>query len=412
MIYIIKMAFRNVGRNRRRSFLAAVSVALSVMLIVFMQGLIGGTMSSMVRNYTKNETGHVRITTRGFQEKQRFSPVTENLESPQELIRQIKEDPEINAHVTQITERIRFGTLISNDGKNKGAAVVAGDPEEEKSLLMLDRSVKPGGGYLRDERDIILGSKLADALGYSVGDTVNVVTQASDYSLNLRNFVVAGLFETGMNALDESVAHIALADAKNLLRMGSSTQQIILMLDDHRKADEVAGLIRSKFQNRSLAVTPWTRIGDYGNIVRMSQTVYQFVYALIAALGAFIIGNIMIMVVMERRKEIGILKSMGLKRREIMGLFMSEGIVLGVIGSLFGIIPGGIIVAYFHFNGMDFSSMMSSFKMPLDNVIYFTLEPQQFLKVTILAVAVSALVSLSPSLKASRLSPVEAMKSA
>ncbi|MFW6244911.1 MAG: ABC transporter permease [Fibrobacterota bacterium] len=412
MTYIIRMAIRNVSRNKRRSFLAAVSVALSVMLIIFMQGLIGGTMNSMVKNYTKNETGHIRITTKGFQEKQRFSPVTENLESPREIIRGIRQDPEINAHIVQITERIRFGTLISNDGKSKGANVVAGDPEQEKSLLMLDRSIKPGGSYLENDRDIIMGSKLADALGYSVGDTVDVFTQASDYSLNLRNFIVAGLFETGMNALDESVAHIALGDARNLLRMSSSSQQIILMLDDHRKAEEIAGLIGSKFQNENLAVTPWTKIGDYGNIVKMSESVYQFVYALIACLGAFIIGNILIMVVMERRKEIGILKSMGLKKGEILGLFLSEGTVLGFMGSLCGIVLGGITVAYFHINGMDFSSMMGSFKMPLDNVIYFTLEPIQFVKVMVLAVAVSALVSISPSWKAARLSPVEAMKSA
>ncbi|MFP4679130.1 MAG: ABC transporter permease [Chitinispirillaceae bacterium] len=411
MKYIIKMAIRNVGRNKRRSVLAAVSVALSVMLIVFMQGMIGGVMRSMVRNYTKNETGHIRITTKEYQEKQRFSPVAENLQSPREIIQEIKNDPEIHQHVKQITQRIRFGTLMTNKGKSREAMIVAGDPRKERSLLMLDRSIKEGGRFLQKKREIVLGSKLAAALGYSIGDTVDVVTQASDYSLNLRNLVISGLFETGMNSLDESAAFISLDDAKKLLRMRSSTQQIVLMLDDHRKADRVASLIDTRLQNEDLAVTPWTQIGDYGNIVKMSESTYRFIYALIALLGAFIIGNIMVMVVMERRKEIGIMKSMGLKRKEILGLFLSEGMILGTVGSLFGIVLGGLIVTYFHFKGIDFSSMMNSFRMPLDNVIYFTLNPLGFLKVMLLAAVVSALVSLGPSWKASRLNPVESMKS-
>jgi putative ABC transport system permease protein len=412
MSFIGKLAMRNVGRNKRRSLLAALSVGLAALFIVFMQGMTGGFLDSIVRNYTKSETGHIRITTKKFEEDARFSPVSDNIADPSAVIQRLRADPAVADEIAMVTQRVRFGVLLSNGQKNKSAAALAGDPAAERELLMLHKSIRSGGRYLEGSREMIIGCSLADALGFTLGDTVKVVATGSDHALHMRTFVIVGVFETGLNALDEAVFQIGLDDARALLRMKESAQQIIVMLDDYRRAEAVASSMRANLDADLLAVTPWTAIGDYGKMVDMANRVYTLMYYAVALLGAFIITNILLMVVMERRKEIGIMKSMGFRASEILALFVTEGAILGAAGSACGAALGVAVTAYFHVHGVDFTALSGSFHIPMDNVIYFNLDPANALGVVAMGTAISALVSIGPSRKAARMNAVEAIKSA
>jgi putative ABC transport system permease protein len=411
MFYLAKMAFRNIRRNSRRSFLAVTSVTLSIMLIVSMQGMTGGLLGSMVKNATRNETGHVRITTKKFQDKYRFRPVTENIHAPQAIISIIKNDPLLAPHVTTIAQRITFGVLLSHKGNNKTAQALAGEPAVEKDLLLLSRSILPGGRYIRSERETIIGARLAQSLGYAVGDTMIVVCQGSDYALHLRKFSIVGIFKTGVKTMDDAVFQIPLADAQQLLRTGNTVQQIILMIDNYQNAETLAAALETRLADPELAITPWTKIGDVGNYIKMVSSIFIFMYWGIALLGAFIIGNIMMMIVLERRREIGILKAMGMERREVTVLFLTEGMVLGLIGSVTGIALGIALSAFFHLKGLDLTKMLGSINMPIDNVIYFTISPSGIIQALVIGTVVSAFVSILPSRQASRMNAVEAIKS-
>jgi putative ABC transport system permease protein len=411
MRYLIGLALRNVKRNTRRSLLAGLSVALAVMTIVAMQGMIGGFMGSMVKNYTKNETGHVRISTEEFARKYRFRPVTANLEAPDRIVETITNDPALMKKIRLITERVHFGVLLSHNGNNKTAMALAGDPRTEKDLLLLDKSILPGGRYLQAERETIMGRRMADALGYTVGDTLKVVAQGSDYALHMRKFAIVGLFETGLKALDDAVFQIPLTDAKQMLRMGDDAQQIVIMLHDYGESDEVAAAIRTHVSDPEVVVESWLE-GQYGRFVRMAGSMYFVFYAALALFGSFIIGNIMMMVVLERRHEIGVLKSMGLPRRHILILFLTEGTLLGVAGSIAGAILGAMVCLYFNVNPMDFfAKSMEAVTMPMDSSIRFTLEPLGWLQAVLLGTGVAALLSLLPSWRAAKLHPMEAIKS-
>jgi putative ABC transport system permease protein len=410
MLYILKHAIRNIGRNRRRSILAAVSVALSLMFIVFLHGMINGEMSSMVKNYTKSETGHVRIAHRKFEEKYRFFPVNNYLEHPDDLLKTVRENKKIEHDITTIAERIVFGTLLSNDGNNKTVLAFSGDPEKEKNLLMLNASINEGR-YITSRREAIIGSRVAQSLRYVVGDTIRVMTQASDHSLQLKKFVLVGIFKSGVMTLDDAVMQIHIDDARELLRMGTGTQQIVVMLRDYRKSDKVAETIRASIGDTSIAVTPWTRIGDYYRMVAMMSKMYVWLYLIVGALGAFIISNIMMMVVMERRREIGILKSMGVSRREIMLLFLTEGMMLGLIGSICGTIIGASVVGFFHVKGIDLSFALESMNFPMDTVIRPTLSVGNAMAALTIGTVLAGIMSFLPSRQASRMNAVESIKS-
>jgi ABC-type lipoprotein release transport system permease subunit len=137
----------------------------------------------------------------------------------------------------------------------------------------------------------------------------------------------------------------------------------------------------------------------------------MFIYMVVAFLGAFIISNIMMMVVMERRKEIGILKSMGMTRREILFLFLSEGALLGFTGSACGTLLGWILVLVLGHIGIDLTRMLESMKMPIDNIIYPHVELVNVVGSLFLGTIIAALVSLLPSRKAASMNAIEAIRS-
>ena len=187
------------------------------------------------------------------------------------------------------------------------------------------------------------------------------------------------------------------------------------MLGDNRGADRAARLVSvalAKAGRDGLSAIPWTATGAFADMLGMVSKLYGWIYVIIAFLGAFVIANVMMMVVLERRKEIGILKAMGMPRRDVLGLFLIEGSMLGVAGSAAGVGLGLVACAVFHMTGMDFSAAMAGFSWPMDNIIYTTVNPLAALGLFALGAAVAAVISFLPSRKAATMDPIEAIRSA
>ncbi|MEA2103196.1 MAG: FtsX-like permease family protein [Candidatus Cloacimonadota bacterium] len=410
-MYLLKLAIRNIKRNKRRSLLAIISISIAVLFIVYLKGLIGGFTDSIVKNYTKNETGHIRISTKKFAENSRFYPITDNIENPEKIIEQILSNNEIADNIDLITQRINFGVLINHNGNNEMAVALAGNPELEKNLLMLQKSILPDGKYIENADETIIGYKLAQALNYKLGDQIRVMTSGSDYALHLKKFKIVGIFQSGLNTLDETIFQITLEDAKKLLRMGDQTQQIIIFLKDYRKSDEMALKIRNMLTNENLTILSWTKIGGYYAYVKLAEGIYNWIYFIVALFGAFIIGNIMMMVVFERRKEIGLIRSLGMSAKNVLFLFINEGFILGLIGSLIGSGLGFLLVLFFHYHGIDFSRMMGSLRFPMDNIINFKLSFYGIFMPLALGTVIAALISVAPSYKAAKMKIADSLKS-
>jgi len=414
MNWILDMALRNIRRNKRRTVLAVASIALSVMLMTFMGGFVGGVLENMVRNITKNATGHVRITSLGFEERERFLPVDELIENPSNVIAAISAIPELDGRVMVSTERLLFGTLLSNGNRTKAAFAFSGDCGTEAELLGLKKSVVDGR-YLTGSGETIIGAKLAEDLGLKIGDSLRVVTQGADSGLRLKRFGIVGIFRSGLNQLDREAFQIPVADAKEFLRTDGGVQQIVVMLKDYREAEEASRLIGVAVQalpgSQELSVKPWRQIGEYGGLIGMMEIMYGYIYIVVAFLGAFIITNILMMVVLERRREIGILKALGFRRNKVMGLFLAEGAVMGIMGSAIGAVLGLLLCGVFSVYGFDFSSGMGSLSFPVDPIFYTKFDVLSALKMFVIGVAVSIIVSILPSRRAATMDAVEAMKS-
>jgi putative ABC transport system permease protein len=407
---ILSLALRNTKRNRRRSLLALISIATAMLVIVLMQGFLGGVIESLVRNATRTETGHIRITAGSFEAKKKFLPVTENLKNGEALMHTIANAPCAD-NIDLITERISFPVVLSHEGKTRSAVGIAGDIEKEKRLLELDRAVLPKGRYLAHEREMLIGEKMAAMLGYRLGDTVKVMAQGSDWALHLRKFVVVGIFRTGITTIDKNLFQIGLSDARKLLRMDSASQQILVVLKDYHSSAGIAAQMRREIGDTSVIVTPWTENGFTYQYVKLAGGIYAVIFLCIAFFGAFIIGNIMMMVVMERRHEIGIMKSMGFTPSNIRFLFLSEGIILGGAGSGIGILLGMIIISLVNIHGLDLSAMMAGVEgIAMDMLVNFRISPVNLICIFTLGIGVSALVSALPAKRAAKMNVVDSIR--
>ena len=410
-----QMALRNLGRNKRRTFLAALSVGIAMLIVMFLDGFIGGFVGNMVGNYTKNDVGDVNVATASYRERERFMPVAEYIRDSGAVAETIRSLPALKGRVATVAERIRFGVILSSGSLSKAALCVAGDPETERSLLMLDRSIRAGGSYLSAAGDAIIGAGLAKDLGLAVGDTLKVVTEKADYGLGFKRFRVSGIFATNVNSLDGNLFQVSLADARELLGMEGGATQVLVMLKDNRDAGKAAALVSAALAGtgrQELSTIPWTRSGAFADMLQLLSKMYGWIYAIIAFLGAFVIANVMMMVVLERKTEIGMLKAMGMPRRDILVLFLLEGSMLGVAGSAGGVVLGLVLCGIFSIVGMDFSSAMASFSWPMDNVVYTTVNPVNAFLLFLLGIAVAAIISYLPSRRAASMDPIEAIRSA
>ncbi|GAB1481764.1 ABC transporter permease [Treponema sp.] len=414
MKWLFDMALRNLFRNKRRTILAVSSMLLAVMLMTFLGGIMGGMLNNFVDNITRNDSGHVRITSVDFDQRQRFMPVDANIIDSKAVVAAIQGIPELEGKISLIQERILFGNLLGNGNANKTTLAYAGDPEKERLLLRLDRSITEGR-YIAGSGETILGKKLADDLKLKLGDELKVVATGADYGLHLKKFMIVGLFNSGLKNLDEAVFQVPLADAQNLLRTAGGSQQILVMLKDYTEAETAAALIKTAIAGLKgedeLIVRPWTEIGEYPALVASMESIYNMMYYIVGILGAFIITNIMMMVVLERKREIGILKALGLKKREVLYLFFMEGILMGFIGSFIGATIGFGISLILKNTGMDFSAAMSSINYPINPIIYSTANPLTALQMVAIGTGLSAIVSLLPSRKAAKMNAVDAIKS-
>lgn len=419
---IIEMAFRNIKRNKRRTLLAVISVSLAVMLVVLIQGLVEGLVENIIKNSVKNETGHIRITTIEYFKNINSPIINEVITNPEELIEYITSDKYISNQIQLITTRIKFPVLLQYKGKNKTAFCIAGDIEKERELLMFDKCIVDGE-YLKKEyfkknnkryREVIIGKKLAEILDLKVNNTFSLMLSGADFGIRIPSFFVRGIFSSGLNMLDENVFMINIEDAKYVLRTNGGVHEIFIILKDHKNTQKIReyinNLLSKKDDYKNLIASDWKQTGGWVKMMEQALKIYNFMYLAITFLGTFIIANIMLMIILERKREIGILKSMGFKNSQILLLFTLEGMILGAIGSIFGAILGTLISIPLSIYGLDFSSSMSSMNYPMDNIVKWSINPVGVFSSMILGVFVSLVVSILPSRYATKITPIDALK--
>jgi ABC-type lipoprotein release transport system permease subunit len=405
MLTIWKIAYRDLSRNRRRSILTLVAVALGLGLLVLMAGIVAGELGGIMENSIRLQTGHLQIRAESYEEEKQSLKWEHLLENPQGLADQIK----TVAGVRSAAPVLWASGMLGTREDNVGVRIFGIDTQAETSLPIIE-GLTAGETLSPDDRGgLLIGETLADSLGLSPGDTVNLLVSTADEKPEEAIFTIRGLYSTGVPAYDEATIFLPLDKAQSFTRTEDHASAIILLLDDQDYAATLAPALEAP----QLQVLTWQEMNQVLlDAAQMSTGFMSMLNLVVLAVVAVIIANTLLMAVFERFREMGILASLGMKGRQILAMFMLEALTLGVVGILLGVLVGSIGVGYFAKYGLAIgeTANVGSATMPLSTVIYAEFPTQEMISLSLMSLFITLLAALYPAWLASRLEPIEALR--
>ena len=413
MLTDIKMAWRNIWRNPRRTLLTMLAIAFACVLLVFMLSFQFGSYDTMIDSSVKISTGHLQIQARDYRKDHDIRKV---IPDPQPILRILGRTPRILAYTT----RANAFAMVSSASRTYGVMVVGIQPRSEARVSTLGRIVTQGD-YLSAQPDAqgfygaLAGRLLARNLGLAVGDEVTLLGQGSDGSVAAAVLKVRGIYASGMDELDRSTMHIPLAAFQEIFSMQQAVHEIVLVC---RALSEVPA-IKADLQQRlrGLGDTPPLAVLDWDELlpglrqaISMDLVSGAIFYLILIMVVAFSILNTFLMAIMERTHEFGVMMAIGTRPARLTRLVMAESAGMTLIGVAAGIMAGVMLTGYFQVHGIDISGSSELLRQygipsriyPQLSLLSITVGPAAVLLITMIA-------ALYPAMRIRRLRPVEAM---
>lgn len=415
----LALAMKNLGRNRARTALSLLAVALGVAIIVIARSYTEGLIDGLINNQIRVMSGHIRIMDPEYAQKERLLSLTMPVEGYEDAgLDQMLQELGGLEDVKVVSPRIRFGALVAKDQKTEGILGIGLDPQADDELANLSQYVEKGR-WLEGGREVVVGTRLLNKMGLEVGDELTVVANTAFSSLKASSYKIVGEIESGLRYLDEGTLLMELGQAQSLLEMPGQVTEILLGLGDGGggRAISVANTLEAwqeKTHGESrYTIVPWQKSSPLIESILMEQVIFNEIYVLIALLSAFVVFNTMMMVVNERRREIGMLKALGMTRREIIKVLMGEGLFISTVGGLIGMILGGLVTYYFSKNPIDIGAMMEGIDKSFLVLPKFTIpfDPVNLIYAFFIGVVVTMAAVYLPARRGAKMAPTEALRS-
>jgi putative ABC transport system permease protein len=404
---LIRLALRSLLRNRRRSAITLGAVALGVAVVIFAHGFGDGLMQMMVRNVLENRVGAIQIHKKGWLEASEAAPLKLDLEDPEALIARVRAVPGVSA----VTPRLRFGAIVS-DGRQSSIVIGEGvDPERELTVCphraadvdeakgSFVSSAMPRGG--------VLGQELARAFDAKRGDSLTLSASGREGGVNALDLEVAGVTR-GASSLFESKRSVVvpIAYAQELLQMTGRVTELAVRVDDLDRIPEVAAALQQAL-GPDVEVSTWDEVVPFlMEAVGRLKIVLTGVSAVLFFIVIFGVINTMLMNVYERVREIGTMLAVGVRRSQVLALFLFEAAAIGLVGGVIGAALGLALTALSAIDGMSLTPPGGVFPQ----IIY----PVARLDIAALALVVAVLGAIVaaawPARRASLMNPVEALR--
>ncbi|MFQ5435477.1 MAG: ABC transporter permease [Anaerolineae bacterium] len=399
------IAYRDLIRNRRRSILTLLAVALGMMVLILMSGFIAGAFSGGLRQNIRLNTGHLQLRAESY-EVEKLSLLSRDLvQAPEAIVAQA----ETLSEVQSAAPVLWTSGILSTIRESTGLKVTGLDPTDAFHAPVRDGMV--AGRYLTPDGrgELLLGKRVADDMNIAVGQRVSLTAGHADGQPEEAVFTVVGLFNTGIPAYDQNTLIIPLAQAQALTGVGDRASSIIVMLNDREDADSVAAALS---QTPGIKILTWQDLNSILlETLKTAGAFYYVIYFIVILVVAVLIANTLLMSVFERTREMGILAALGMKGRQVMQMFLVEATILALAGIAAGLVFGFAVVAYWARVGLSFSedAMASIQGMAWGSRFYPEFAPGQAVILSLFMFVVVTLVSLYPAWYAARLDPVKAL---
>lgn len=359
---MIKIALRNLLRNGKRTFLTVSAVLIAILGSMMMQGWIRGS-TAMMTEEGKKLSGDIRITHKDYEISSKSLDISKNIDYSQS-----KKIVEKYSSEIKNLGRITFGTIIFCDDKDI-VAVGNGIEKEDYEKIGFDSYIYEGRFINFDnEGEIIVGDIIREKLNLKLGDSISLLSNTQYGSMSAFNYEVVGFYRMDNKGLNQSV-YISLADAQYHLDMDGAVTEHLIFVDNPKDIEKI---YEDLVPSDKYLILPWNKIGvnEYlSKTIPIFNGVFLLILGILAGVG---IGNTMMMVVFERRKEIGVMKAQGMRNSRIRRLLCMEGLIMGLTGGIGADIIGGSLLYHYSKKGIDLGDIMDSISSNINmkSIIY------------------------------------------
>jgi ABC-type lipoprotein release transport system permease subunit len=401
------MAWRNVWRNRRRTLIAVIAIALGLALMLFFDGMLGGAKQAIYGNTVKLQGGNVQVHAPGYRERAKRLPLLP-LADPDTAVRAALAQPQVVA----ASKRIETSGMVSSREGTFPVVITGLEPEQEAAVSLVAANIVLGRDLITGDEDVLLiGQALAQNLEVTIGDRVAMVGRATHEQMRRRTMTIAGIYDLGIPELEKRMVYISLAEAQTLFDLRDQATEVAAYLESVGQEQSVVGSLQAALPGYE--VDAWDTLDpSTKQAMEMEDQVMGFFGLIILLIAGVGILNLMLMAVFERTREIGLMAAMGLKRWEIVILFLLEGILIGLLGALVGSAVGGLVSAYYGMVGLKWAGAAAEYSelaALLGGRIYFSVGLEVLLSRALTVAIIAAVASLYPAWRASRREPAAAL---
>ena len=409
MLLLLKLAWRNLWRNRRRTLIVVMAMGMMMSFLVMYDGMLFGFESAVYGNAIKLSGGNIQIRAIGYEASYSPNPMLalgDGLDAVQAA--------ESQSGVEVALRHANTGGFVSNHEGIFSVGIYGIEPEKEKSVnpIMQDEFLVDGRFLQADDEDaIFIGQGLADALGLSVGDRIPLSGKSINEEMSKRTMTVIGIYDINLASLERQVVYISLNAAQNIYDLGENITEVIIFTEVTGKEAPIVETLNASLTGYE--ITTWkTSIPELSSTLEMKNAIMTGFSAVILGIAAIGIFNILLMAIYERTREIGLLGAIGLKPRQISFLFLAEGIMIGIVGAIVGTVMGYLINLILGIYGINygFAVDMVDYMALMGTHIYPVFDLKLTLERAGMVALISTLAAFYPAVEASRREPAEALR--
>lgn len=406
LLILIKLAWKNILRNKRRTLLAATAISIGLAALIFVDAYMIGMKKNMIKTATASFIGDAQIHREGFRDEQEATLTIQEIES---ITRKLAKESIVH-YFTRRT--YASGMIRSAANMNRGIILVGIFPGTERFLSQIDDTIIAGNYFKGDtENDIVLGSKLAEILEVEVGDRVPVtVPQADGGEFSQVGFRVSGIFEFADERMNSGMAFVRIHKAQEMLGIGNDVHEIAIKFTSTEISLDKDMPFWDTYDIHGNEVVSWTdilpQIKTLFEISNYSKYIMGFILFIVVAFG---IVNTLFMSLYERMFEFGVLRAVGTRPFGMARLILFEAGALAVVSIAIGVILGSLITGTLAHFGINFTGI-EMMGVTIQEYIYPVLAVEQFIMYPISVFLFTIIAGLYPAWHVARMSPVDAMR--
>lgn len=396
---ILRLAVRNLFRNRRRTALTVAALAVGVLAVVGVRGFLDGLQGSLIASATQGGVGALQVHRRGFLQSRDALPLSPDFEAAGEAVQLVRSTPGV-AHVAA---RIPFAGMVAGEDETTFGMLLGVAPEDELAVSPVRAGFVASGTWY-DERGAVMANELGKGLALTPGARVALLSNDRDGVMNGVELTLRGTLNAPSMG-EKRLVVLPLARAQELLRMEGRATELAVALAPGADVDRVAELLRARLGD-DYEVHTWKQLATFADDARRIQNgVLAVVTASFLVVILMGVANTLLMNVLERTREIGTLVAIGMRRRKVVQLFVTEGVLVALLGAGLGDLLGASLVLVLGQTGVRLVTPGSS----APQLIVPSLDPRFLVFMLVLAVAGAVIAALPSALRGARLDPVSAL---